>query len=175
MERKGDATVLLITQGFGDALAIGYQNRPDLFALAIQQPPPLYSHVIEVKERVSAHGEILIPLDLEALKPQLAAVYDQGIRSCAIVFVHGYRYPDHEQQVAALAKEMGFSQVSVSHEVSGLIKLVSRGDTTVVDAYLSPVLHRYLQGLQRELGEIPLYWYAVQWRAGGGFLLSRQG
>ncbi|WJI27432.1 hydantoinase B/oxoprolinase family protein [Thermosynechococcus sp. B1] len=157
LERKGEPTVLLITQGFGDALAIGYQNRPELFALAIQQPPPLYSHVIEVKERVSAQGEILVPLDLEALKPQLAAVYDQGIRSCAIVLVHGYRYPDHEQQVAALAREMGFSQVSVSHEVSGLIKLVSRGDTTVVDAYLSPVLHRYLQGVQGELGEIPLY------------------
>ncbi|AHB88793.1 hydrantoinase/oxoprolinase family protein [Thermosynechococcus sp. NK55a] len=157
LERKGEPTVLLITQGFGDALAIGYQNRPDLFALGIEQPPPLYTKVIEVKERVSAQGEILVPLDLAALKPQLAAVYNQGIRSCAIVFVHGYRYPDHEQQVAALAREMGFTQVSVSHEVSGLIKLVSRGDTTVVDAYLSPVLGRYLQGVQAELGEIPLY------------------
>ncbi len=157
LERTGEATVLVITAGFGDALAIGYQQRPDLFALAIEQPPPLYAEVIEVQERLSAAGEVLVPLDLAALEPQLRASYARGIRSCAIVLVHGYRYPQHERQIAELARAIGFTQVSVSHEVSGLIKLVSRGDTTVVDAYLSPVLHRYLAGVQAELGEIPLY------------------
>jgi len=157
LERTGEPTVLVITEGFGDALAIGYQQRPDLFALAIQQPEPLYAEVIEVRERLSASGEVLVPLDVAALEPQLRSCYAKGIRSCAIVLVHGYRYPRHEMQIAELARAIGFTQVSVSHEVSGLIKLVSRGDTTVVDAYLSPVLHRYLAGVQAELGEIPLY------------------
>jgi len=157
LERTGEPTVLVITSGFGDALAIGYQQRPDLFALAIEKPPPLYSEVIEVRERMSASGEVLMPLDLAALEPQLRSSYAKGIRSCAIVLVHGYRYPHHERQIAELARAIGFTHVSVSHEVSGLIKLVSRGETTVVDAYLSPVLHRYLAGVQAELGQIPLY------------------
>lgn len=157
LERTGEPTLLIITEGFGDALAIGDQQRPDLFALSIAQPQPLYTEVLEVKERISAEGEVLVPLDLKALAPQLQSSYAKGIRSCAIVLVHGYRYPHHECQIAELAKAIGFTQVSASHAVSGLINLVSRGNTTVVDAYLSPVLHRYLRGVQSELGQVPLY------------------
>ena len=144
LERKGDRTVLLITQGFRDALRIGYQNRPDLFAQEIKLPELLYEEAIEVQERVSAQGQELQPVNLNALAPQLQAAYDRGIRSCAIALLHGYRYPHHEQEVAQLAKKIGFTQISVSHQVSPLIKLVSRGDTTVVDAYLSPILRRYV-------------------------------
>lgn len=151
LERKGDRTVLLITQGFRDALRIGYQNRPDLFAQQIQLPELLYEEAIEVQERLSAKGQELQPVNLNALAPQLQAAYDRGIRSCAIVLLHGYRYPQHEQEVAQLAKNMGFTQISVSHQVSPLIKLVSRGDTTVVDAYLSPILRRYVNQVQEQL------------------------
>ncbi|MDB9516763.1 hydantoinase B/oxoprolinase family protein [Roseofilum reptotaenium CS-1145] len=151
LERKGDRTVLLITQGFRDALRIGYQNRPDLFAQQIQLPELLYEEAIEVQERLSAKGQELQPVNLNALAPQLQAAYDRGIRSCAIVLLHGYRYPQHEQEVAQLAKKIGFTQISVSHQVSPLIKLVSRGDTTVVDAYLSPILRRYVNQVQEQL------------------------
>ncbi|MBP0031918.1 MAG: hydantoinase B/oxoprolinase family protein [Roseofilum sp. Belize BBD 4] len=151
LERKGDRTVLLITQGFRDALRIGYQNRPDLFAQQIQLPELLYEEAIEVQERLSAKGQELQPVNREALVPQLQAAYDRGIRSCAIALLHGYRYPQHEQDVAQLAKNMGFTQISVSHQVSPLIKLVSRGDTTVVDAYLSPILRRYVNQVQEQL------------------------
>ena len=131
LERKGDRTVLVISKGFRDGLRIGYQNRPDIFARQIILPEMLYERVIEVEERYTAQGEELIPVDLNASKSALQAVYDDGIRSCAIVFMHGYRYPDHEKKVATIARTIGFTQVSVSHEVSPLMKLVSRGDTTV--------------------------------------------
>jgi 5-oxoprolinase (ATP-hydrolysing) len=156
LERKGDRTVLLITKGFGDALRIGYQNRPNLFALNIVLPELLYEQVIEVDERYTAEGEVLKPVQLEAVRPALEAAHRQGIDSAAIVFMHAYRYPKHEQQVAALAREIGFTQISVSHQVSPLIKLVSRGDTTVVDAYLSPILRRYVDSVARELGDVKL-------------------
>ncbi|MDJ1182402.1 hydantoinase B/oxoprolinase family protein [Roseofilum casamattae] len=151
LERKGDRTLLLITQGFRDALRIGYQNRPDLFALQIKRPELLYEQVIEVTERISVNGEELQPVDETALRPKLQAAYDTGIRSCAIAFLHGYRYSEHEQQAARLAGEIGFTQISVSHEVSPLIKLISRADTTVVDAYLSPILRRYVDRVEQQL------------------------
>jgi 5-oxoprolinase (ATP-hydrolysing) len=153
LERHGDRTILLITKGFRDALRIGYQNRPDIFARQIVLPEMLYERVIEVDERVTAKGEVIFPLrPLETgLVEDLQNAYDAGIRSCAIVLMHGYRYPEHERQVASLAKELGFTQVSVSHQVSPLMKLVSRGDTTVVDAYLSPLLGRYIDRIASEL------------------------
>jgi 5-oxoprolinase (ATP-hydrolysing) len=152
LERKGDRTVLLITKGFRDALRIGYQNRPDIFARHIILPDMLYERVIEVEERYSAQGEELLPLADAPLRHSLQDAYDAGIRSCAIVFLHGYRYHQHEQQAAELAKAIGFTQVSVSHQVSPLMKLISRGDTTVVDAYLSPILRRYVDRIASELG-----------------------
>ncbi|MBD2593873.1 hydantoinase B/oxoprolinase family protein [Nostoc spongiaeforme FACHB-130] len=151
LERKGDRTVLVITQGFRDALRIGYQNRPDIFARQIILPEMLYERVIEVEERYSAQGEELTPLNIDAVRPQLQAAYDDGIRCCAIAFMHGYRYTSHEQQVATLANSIGFTQISVSHQVSPLMKLVSRGDTTVVDAYLSPILRRYVDQVSHQL------------------------
>ncbi|SKB14258.1 5-oxoprolinase [Planktothrix sp. PCC 11201] len=151
LERKGDRTLLIITKGFKDALRIGYQNRPDIFARQIILPEMLYEQVIEVEERYTAQGDELKPVNLDQLKPQLEQVYQTGIRSCAIVLMHGYRYPQHEQQIAALAQEIGFTQISVSHQVSPLMKLVSRGDTTVVDAYLSPILRRYIDQVTTQL------------------------
>ncbi|MEO1742959.1 MAG: hydantoinase B/oxoprolinase family protein [Cyanobacteria bacterium J06629_9] len=154
LERQGARTVLVITQGFRDALRIGYQNRPDIFARHIVLPDMLYETVVEVPERLSAQGEVLQPLTREALaelRQQLQAIYEAGIQSCAIALVHGYRYPDHEQQLAAVAQAVGFDQVSVSHQVSSLMKLVSRGDTTVADAYLSPVLKRYIAQVEQVL------------------------
>lgn len=153
LEKKGDRTVLIITKGFADALRIGYQNRPDIFARQIILPEMLYEQVIEVEERYNAQGEILINLNLDSVYPQLQTAYNNGIRSCAIVFMHGYRYTNHEKQVANLAKNIGFTQVSVSHEVTPLMKLVSRGDTTVVDAYLSPILRRYVNQVASQLGK----------------------
>ncbi|MFN6565987.1 hydantoinase B/oxoprolinase family protein [Dendronalium sp. ChiSLP03b] len=156
LEKKGDRTILVITKGFRDALRIGYQNRPDIFARQIILPEILYERVIEVEERYSAQGEKLIPLNLDAVRPQLQAAFDDGIRSCAILFMHGYRYTAHEKQVSNLARSIGFTQVSVSHEVSPLMKLVSRGDTTVVDAYLSPILRRYVDRVASHLeGKTP--------------------
>lgn len=152
LERKGDRTVLLITEGFGDALRIAYQDRPEIFALDIKLPELLYERVIEAKERVRADGTVETPLDLAATKAALAAAYADGIRSCAIVFMHGYRYTAHEKAAAEIARKIGFTQVSVSHEVSPLMKLVGRGDTTVVDAYLSPILRRYVDQVAGELG-----------------------
>ncbi|TKB25043.1 5-oxoprolinase [Desulfopila sp. IMCC35006] len=152
LERKGDPTLLVTTSGFGDALRIGYQTRPDLFARHIVLPEMLYQQVVEVAERVAADGEIIVPLDKEAARKGLQQAYDDGIRAVAIVFMHGYRYPEHENAVAGIAKAIGFSQVSVSHQVSPLMKLVSRGDTTVVDAYLSPILRRYVDQIAGQLG-----------------------
>ncbi|MCH7956633.1 MAG: hydantoinase B/oxoprolinase family protein [Proteobacteria bacterium] len=153
LERKGEATVLVITKGFGDALRIGYQNRPQLFARHIVLPEMVYERVIEVDERVGAWGEVLKAPDFEAAREALQAAYDSGIRSAAIVFMHAYRFGDHERAVAELARRIGFTQVSASHEVSPLMKLVSRGDTAVVDAYLSPILRRYVDGIASALGD----------------------
>ena len=151
LERKGDRTLLAITEGFGDGLRIGYQNRPRLFDRHIVLPEMLYEQVIEVAERVTASGEVLVPPNRESVVADLQAAWDRGIRSVAIVFMHGYRFPAHEQTVAAIAREIGFTQVSVSSDISPLIKLVSRGDTTVVDAYLSPILRRYVDGIANEI------------------------
>lgn len=154
LERKGDRTLLLITKGFRDALRIGYQNRPDIFARQVILPEMLCERVIEVEERYSAQGEVLRPLQFnDTLKRSLQAAYADGIRSCAVVFLHSYRYSDHEQRMAAIVREIGFTQVSVSHQVSPLMKLVSRGDTTVVDAYLSPILRRYVERVATDLGK----------------------
>ncbi len=155
LERKGDRTALIITKGFRDALEIGYQARPDLFARHIIKPEMLYETVAEVDERLTAEGEILKPLDLEAAKPAMQAIFDTGIRAIAIVLMHGYRFHDHEKQLAVAAKEIGFTQISTSHQTSPLMKLVGRGDTTVVDAYLSPILRRYVDQVAQELGEGP--------------------
>lgn len=156
LERKGYPTVLVTTKGFKDSLRIGYQNRPDLFALNIILPEMLYETVIEVEERVSAQGDILVPLNQQKLRDNLTEIYRQGIRSCAIVFIHGYRYPDHEKQAYEVARSIGFTNISISHEISPLIKFVSRGETTVVDAYLSPILKQYITQLSSELNHIPL-------------------
>src|SRR5450631_2539824 len=144
LERKGDRTLLLITKGFHDALKIGYQARPKIFARHIIKPDLVYERVAEVDERVRADGTVEREPDLAAVRADLSRAKADGIDAIAIVFMHAYRFPDHEKRVAALAREMGFGQVSVSHEVSPLIKLVGRGDTTVVDAYLSPILRRYV-------------------------------
>ncbi len=144
LERRGEPTVLVTTRGFADAVRIGYQARPRLFALDIVLPDMLYSEVLEVDERMSAAGETLVPLDLDQVAAGLRAVRDAGFDSVAISFMHGYRHSEHEQQAAHIAREIGFGQVSVGHEVSPLMKLVARGDTTLVDAYLSPVLRRYV-------------------------------
>jgi len=151
LERKGARTALVITRGFADALTIAYQNRPRLFVSRIELPSQLFERVIEVDERIGAHGELVRPLDLSAARAGLAAALADGIHSVAIVLMHGYRHPQHEQALADLARALGFAQVSVSHEVSPLMKLVSRGDTTVVDAYLSPILRRYVETFEREL------------------------
>src|SRR2546429_4512933 len=156
LERKGERTLLLITKGFRDALKIGYQARPKIFARHIIKPQMLYERVVEVDERVRADGTVEQEPDLAALRPQLEAALADGIEAVAIVFMHAYRYPEHERRVAALARELGFAQVSVSHEVSPLIKLVGRGDTTVVDAYLSPVLQRYVAQVARDMGTAAL-------------------
>jgi 5-oxoprolinase (ATP-hydrolysing) len=152
LERKGEPTLLAITRGFGDALRIGYQERPDIFARHIIMPPPVYAKVVEVDERVTADGAVLRMLDRQAARAALQVAYDAGLRAVAIVLMHGYRYPAHEQALAALAQDIGFTQISASHDVSALIKLVGRGDTSVVDAYLSPVLRAYVEGFGRALG-----------------------
>jgi len=145
LERHGEPTALIITRGFKDCLRIGYQNRPDIFALNIQLPEQLYRSVTEIDERVSAQGDILVALDKQQARQQLQAVYDAGFRSIAIVLMHAWRYPAHERLLQDLAEEIGFPQISVSHRVSPLMKIVGRGDTTVVDAYLSPLLRRYVK------------------------------
>ncbi|HUH84910.1 MAG TPA: hydantoinase B/oxoprolinase family protein [Stellaceae bacterium] len=152
LERRGERTAVVITRGFGDALRIGYQNRPKLFARRIVLPEQLYERVIEADERVTAEGEVLRPLDQGSLRRDLEGAYRSGIRSVAVVFLHGYRHWAHERQAAALARAAGFTQVSASHEVSPLMKLVGRGDTTVVDAYLSPILRRYVAEVASALG-----------------------
>jgi 5-oxoprolinase (ATP-hydrolysing) len=151
LERKGDRTLLLITKGFRDALRIGYQARPKIFAKHIIKPDMLYERVVEVDERVRADGAVERALDLDPVRTALERAKADGIRAVAIVLMHAYRFSDHEQRIAALAREMGFDQVSASHEVSPLIKLVGRGDTTVVDSYLSPILRRYVSQVAGDL------------------------
>ncbi len=156
LERKGERTALFITRGFRDALRIAYQNRPRLFDRHIVLPEMLYSKVVEVEERVGARGEVVLPLNEEQAEADLRRVYGEGYRSIAIVFMHGYRFPEHERKIADAAKRIGFTQISVSHVVSPLMKLVGRGDTSVVDAYLSPILRRYVEQVASELGAVRL-------------------
>ena len=156
LERRGEPTVLVITRGFRDALRIGYQNRPRIFARQIVLPELLYDRVIEVAERVSADGQVIEPLDEEAAARDLRAAYAEGLRAVAVVGLHGYRYPAHEARVGEIARDIGFTQVSESHATSPLMKLVSRGDTTVVDAYLSPILARYVNRVTAELDGTPV-------------------
>ena len=153
LERKGERTVLITTRGFADALRIGYQTRSDIFALDIRKPEQLYESVVEIAERVLADGTVEQVPDLAQVRHDLAAARATGIEACAIVFMHAYRYPAHEAAVAVIAREVGFTQVSVSHEVSPLMKLVGRGDTTVADAYLSPVLRRYVDRVAAEFDD----------------------
>ncbi|HEY9786740.1 MAG TPA: hydantoinase/oxoprolinase family protein, partial [Candidatus Obscuribacterales bacterium] len=157
LERKGDRTLLVVNRGFGDALRIAYQNRPDIFALEIVLPSMLYEHAIEISGRMSADGEEVEALNLREARALLQAEYERGFRSVAIVLMHSDRYPGHERQIAALAREIGFSQISASHDVSPLIKFVSRGDTTVADAYLTPLLTRYLDELSANLPATKLF------------------
>ena len=169
LERKGEPTLLVITRGFRDALRIAYQDRPRLFDRHIVLPELLYKRVIEAQERVGADGAVIEPLDEDHLRERLWAAYDAGLRSVAIVFMHGWRWPAHEQAAAWLARSLGFTQVSVSHEVSPLMKLVSRGDTTVVDAYLSPILRRYVEQVAAEMPGVKLFFM----RSSGGLADAR--
>jgi 5-oxoprolinase (ATP-hydrolysing) len=156
LERKGERTALMTTRGFGDTLRIAYQNRPRLFDRRIVLPELLYEAVVEVDERVGANGEMLEPLDEAGAGEQLAALYQQGYRALAIVLMHGYRYSAHEEALGRLAREIGFTQVSLSHRVSPMMKIVSRGDTTVVDAYLSPILRRYVDQVASQMDGVRL-------------------
>ncbi|HEV3010164.1 MAG TPA: hydantoinase B/oxoprolinase family protein [Burkholderiales bacterium] len=156
LERKGERTALFITRGFRDALRIAYQNRPRIFDRHIVLPEMLYSKVVEVEERIAARGEVVLPFNEAQTKVDLQKTHAEGYRSIAIVFMHGYRFPEHERRTAELAKAVGFTQISVSHLVSPLMKLVGRGDTTVVDAYLSPILRRYVDQVAAELQGVRL-------------------
>lgn len=157
LERKGEPTLLVTTQGFRDALRIAYQNRPRIFDRHIVLPELLYSRVIEAQERIGAHGDVIEPIDEEHLKERLWAAFDAGLRSVAIVFMHGYRYTQHEQAAARLARQAGFTQISTSHQTSPMMKFVGRGDTTVVDAYLSPILRRYVEQVAGEMPGVKLF------------------
>ncbi len=170
LERGGAACLLAITRGFGDALQIGTQDRPDIFARAIHLPPPLYARVAEIDERVTAEGAVLTRLDRTGARAALQTAYDEGLRAVAIVLMHGYRHPDHENLLADIAADIGYTQISVSHRTSALIRLVARGDTTVVDAYLSPVLRAYVDRFEGALGagQHPLFM-----QSGGGLVDGR--
>ena len=157
LERKGEPTLLVTTVGFRDALRIAYQNRPRLFDRRIVLPELLYERVIEAQERMGAHGDVVQALEEEHLRERLWAAYDAGLRSVAIVFMHGYRYTAHEKTAERLAREVGFTQVSTSHGTSPMVKFVARGDTTVVDAYLSPILRRYVEQVAAEMPGVPLF------------------
>ena len=153
LERKGESVLLAITQGFKDAIEIGYQARPDTFALKIEKPDILYHNVVEIDERLMSNGEVAQPLNIDKSRQSLQHAYDDGLRSIAIVLMHGYQYQQHEKQLMALAKGIGFTQISASHDVSPLQKLVSRGETTLVDAYLTPILLRYIQNISKGLNQ----------------------
>ncbi|PZU15212.1 MAG: 5-oxoprolinase [Sphingobium sp.] len=152
LERKGEPTLLAITRGFRDAIRIGTQERPDLFARAIDVPPPLHADVVEIDERIMADGTVRVALDEAGARAALRAAFDRGLRAVAIVLMHSYRHPAHERRLGAIAAEIGFTQISMSHDVAPLIKLVGRGDTTLADANLSPVLRAYVDGLEEALG-----------------------
>ncbi|MEN3291741.1 MAG: hypothetical protein V7642_994 [Burkholderiales bacterium] len=156
LERKGDRTVLVITKGFRDALRIAYQNRPRLFDRHIVLPEMLYEKVVEADERIGAGGEVIKPLDEAQVRRELMALHAQGYRAVAVVLMHGYRYAEHEQAIDRIAAEIGFTQISISSKVSPMMILVSRGDTTVVDAYLSPILRRYVDQVDREMSGVRL-------------------
>ena len=156
LERKGERTLLVVTRGFRDQLRIAYQARPKLFVRKIELPELLYESALEVDERISAHGDVVRSLDEAKARADLQSAFDKGFRSLAICLMHGYRYTQHEIAVKRIAHEIGFTQISVSHEVSPLMKFVSRGDTTVVDAYLSPILRRYVEQVQASIGDVRL-------------------
>ena len=156
LERAGSPTLYVTTRGFGDALRIGYQDRPDIFALDIRLPEPAYARVLEVDERVGADGDGRAAARRGGARRGLEEARRAGLDAVAIAFMHGYAYPEHERRVAELARAAGFSQVSVSHETSPLMKLVGRGETTVVDAYLSPILRHYVDGVAAQLGDVRL-------------------
>jgi 5-oxoprolinase (ATP-hydrolysing) len=174
LERRGTPTALLVTEGFGDALKIGYQNRPDIFALNIIKPAPIHARVIEVQERIKSDGELLVPLDEFGARIALEKGIVDGISSVAICLVHGYRYPEHEERIAELAKELGFEQVSVSHDVEPLIKFVSRAETTLADAYLTPVLNNYIDGLRNALAEVHAPRRLLFMQSNGGLALAEK-
>ena len=148
LERKGDPVLLIVSRGFRDALEIGYQARPRIFARQIVKPSMLYARVVEVPERLRADGSVEVPLDHSATITALRAARAEGISAVAIVFMHAYAYPQHEREAIALARTAGYTQISASHEVSPLVKFVGRGDTAVVDAYLSPLLRRYVDRVE---------------------------
>src|SRR5438093_3180152 len=152
LERKGERTLLVVTKGFRDALRIGYRARPKSFARHIIKPEMIYERALEIDERVRADGTVEAEPDLAVVRRDLERARADGFNAAAIVFMHAYRYPEHERRVAALARELGFAPVSASHAVPPLFKLVSRGDTTVVDAYLSPILRRYVAQVAEQLG-----------------------
>ncbi|NDY90420.1 hydantoinase B/oxoprolinase family protein [Ideonella livida] len=170
LERKGDPTLLVTTRGFRDALRIATQARPQLFDRAIHLPERLYERVVEADERVSAQGEVVQALHEANLRAELQAAFDAGLRACAIVFLHGWKAPAHELAAKRLAAEVGFTQISVSHEVSPLMKLVPRGDTTVVDAYLSPILRRYVDQVASQMPGVRLFFM----QSSGGLTEARR-
>lgn len=172
LERQGTPTVLVVTKGFRDALAIGYQNRPDIFALNIHKPTPIYDRVVEARERLKADGRIIAALDETSIRQSLQACFDDGLRSAAICLVHGYRYPEHETRIGEIARDIGFTQISVSHDVEPLIKFVSRGETTLADAYLTPVLNNYIEGLQTELASVTKPERLLFMQSNGGLTLA---
>ena len=157
LERKGERTLFLVTAGFEDLLVIGDQTRPDIFALDLRRPAPLYDRVVGVKERLDADGQVLTPLVSEDVKAALRAAYDDGIRSLAICFMHAYTNAQHEIEIERLATHIGFSTIVRSSVASPLIKIVPRASTTVLDAYLTPVLLDYVGRVRSGLNETPLY------------------
>ena len=172
LERNGAATAFVVTAGFGDALRIAYQDRPDLFALHIRLREPLHAAVLEVEERVSASGEVLQPLNEETLSTGLISLREAGVDGLAVCFMHGYRFPRHERRVGEIARKLGFSQVSLSHQTTPLPKLVSRGDTTVADAYLSPLLSHYLTGFRAALASAGIRAKRIQFMQSNGGLVA---
>ena len=156
LERKGERTLLVVTRGFRDQLRIAYQARPKLFVRKIELPELLYEAVVEVDERIGAHGDVVLPLDEVKARIDLQAEFAKGYRSVAVCLMHGYRFTQHEAALKCIASKIGFTQISASHEVSPLMKFVSRGDTAVVDAYLSPILRRYVEQVQSSLGNVRL-------------------
>lgn len=171
LERRGAPVLLITTSGFGDQFRIGYQTRPQLFALQIEQPKPLYLEVVEVQERITAEGQVIVPLDASEVRRHLEQAYLKGLSSCAIVLMHGYRYPQHEQHLAQIAHEVGFSYIAVSHQTCPLMKLVSRGDTTLVDAYLSPTLLQYIEQFSTHFNSTQL---RTQFMHSGGGVVSAE-